>query len=436
MTGAEWVDRDGREHFQAADVVLVAANGVGTPRLLLNSADRNYPAGLANSSGLVGCNLMVHPVARVTGYFDEPLQSWQGQYGGLIQSLEFYGSDPARGFVRGSKWSLAPTGGPLNVALQQGRKSVVGAEHHRYMNERFGRGAAWIMLFEDLPDPANRVTLSSNVFDEAGMPAPKVSYALGANVLRMMEWNIERAAESLTEAGAWKLDVVRFRQNSHLMGTARMGDDPATSVVDRWCMSHDLPNLGIIDGSVFVTAGAVNPTTTIVALARRAVDHLIETKRDRPTVARLATRVADRAGGTAVSLGGVVAGKQGLAVLSPAQRNRLRVLADWIVPAASSMPAASQVGVEDRGADWVLTVRPDLVEPLERALRIRADELASLRRADGTAYDALVVTVLAAYYRDEEVRAAIGYPGQVASVVDSRAFPQYISEGLLDHLVR
>ena len=118
-TGATWIDRDGREHLEAAKVVVLAANAIGTARLLLLSASPAHPDGLANSSGLVGRRLMMHPFANVGGLFDEDLESWQGQFGCSIESFEFYETDERRGFVRGAKWGLAPTFGPINAAPAQ-----------------------------------------------------------------------------------------------------------------------------------------------------------------------------------------------------------------------------------------------------------------------------------------------------------------------------
>ena len=363
VTGAEWIDQTGNEHFQAADVVLCAANAVGTARLLLLSATAESPDGLANSSGLVGRRLMLHPVARVTGYFADEMQSWQGQYGGLIQSLQFYGTHPDRDFVRGSKWSLAPTGGPVGVALQKGRRAPLGADHHPYMQQRFGRGAAWIMLFEDLPNEANRIELSTTITDGSGVPAPKVTYRLEDNTARMMSWNIERARQSLSEAGATHHDVARFRNNSHLMGTARMGDDPRRSVVDRWGVAHDVANLGIIDGSVFVTAGAVNPTSTIAALALRSVDHLIAERRSVrvPEPARSFAVGAPRTEPHPVAL----VEQPGRHRLSGIERERLAGLADAMIPGDDAMPGATAVGVHQDLVDWALAARPDLINQVD-----------------------------------------------------------------------
>ena len=100
------------------------------------------------------------------------------------------------------------------------------------------------------------------------------------NARRMLDFHIEKASESLLEAGAYKVDVDRLMRYSgwHLLGTTRMGDDPATSVLDRWSRSHDVSNLYVVDGSCFVTSSGVNPTSTIVAIALRAADHIVETR--------------------------------------------------------------------------------------------------------------------------------------------------------------
>ena len=201
-TGADWVDRDGAEHHQRADVVLVAANGIGTPRLLLASADERHPDGLANSSGLVGRRLMLHPLATVQGVFPEPMQGWRAQNGALLQTLEFAHSDPSRGFVRGSTWGLGSSIGPLRTALGNRGSGVWGPAHHEHMAERLGRIGQWAILCEDLPEPENRVELHPTAVDSDGMPGVAVHYRLSENSRRMLEFMAERAAESLRAAGA------------------------------------------------------------------------------------------------------------------------------------------------------------------------------------------------------------------------------------------
>lgn len=282
-TGASWVDLDGDDHFQPARAVVLAANGIGTPRLLLMSASPAHPDGLANSSGLVGKRLMMHPFANVTGLFDDDLESWQGHFGCSIESFEFYETDERRGFVRGAKWGLAPTGGPINAALpSRAGEQVWGADHHLHVRNRLGRGASWGLFGEDLPDEANQVRLSHAATDSSGLPIPELHYEVSENSRRMLDFHIAKASESLVEAGAHTIETDQLMRYSgwHLLGTARMGTDPATSVVDEWNRSHDVPNLYVVDGSCFVTSGGVNPTSTICAIALRAADRMVATRHD------------------------------------------------------------------------------------------------------------------------------------------------------------
>jgi hypothetical protein len=230
-----------------------------------------------------------------------------------------------------------------------------------------------------------------------------------------------------------------FLPNGHLMGTARMGDDPGTSVVDRWGMTHDVPNLGIVDGSVFVTAGSANPTSTIAALSLRTAEHLVATRR---------WRTPPRGGPPARAVGAAVGttGPEPAAVRPPgpaldhAQRARLAALADDLVPPSESLPAPSAVGVHQRLVDRALDARPDLAAPLVRALEHPAGLdgealLAELQRHDRPAARALRTLVAATYYMAPEVRAALGYDGQEPSPATARDFPAWMEEGLLDHLL-
>lgn len=281
-TGAEYVTPEGDWHIMLADVVIMAANAIGTPRILLNSATPLHPDGLANSSGLVGKRLMVHPFANVMGYFDDDMESWQGHVGAKIACYEFYETDRDRCFVRGAKWSLAPTGGPLNAALPtRAGNDVWGEEHHHHVRRHLGRTIGWGIFGEDLPDEANCVRIDSNLTDSSGIPAPKLTYQVSDNSRALLDFHIDRAVESLQTAGAYDVATEALMRYSgwHLLGTTRMGDDPTDSVVDQFGRCHEIPNLFIVDGSVFVTSGGVNPTSTIAALALRSVEHLIANRR-------------------------------------------------------------------------------------------------------------------------------------------------------------
>ena len=274
--GALYYDADGDVQEQKAKAVVLACNGVGTPRLLLNSVSTRFPNGLANSSGLVGKNLMFHPYAMVTGVFDEDFESYKGPMGASLISQEFYETSASRNFVRGYAFQVARGLGPVSTARGGvgGQRLPWGAKHHEAMRERMGRTATIAVIGEDLPEEHNRVSLDGALVDGDGIPAPKVEYALSDNSRNMMEHGVRNASEALRAAGATRITANPLLRAAgwHLMGTARMGDDPSASVVKRSGQAHDVENLYVIDGSVFVTAGAVNPTSTIQAVALHMAD--------------------------------------------------------------------------------------------------------------------------------------------------------------------
>lgn len=444
--GAEWLDDGGVAHFQSADVVLLAANAIGTARLLLQSAERRFPDGLANRSGLVGRRLMLHPAALVTGYFPDPLDSWQGHFGSALQCLEFLESDLARGFRGGAKWALHPTGGPVMEAFPMLMRGRGGPGFHARLASRFGHGARWTILCEDLPSDDNRVELSPSLTDAHGLPAPKLRYRFGADVRANLDFNVARASEVFTDAGASEVEVMNpLGHNAHLLGTARMGSDPASSVVDQWCLSHDVPNLAVIDGSVFVTAGAVNPTSTIAAIALRAAEHLLEVRSDLPVPHQRSVHPVPAPPdapepATAEAATAEPASQAAAAELTEEHRARLASLADLLIPAEEPMPAASELGIHRELVDQVLRSRPDLGPSLRTALEWRPGEtdatqyFRSLAMADFSAYQALAEVVSGGYYLHPRARQLIGYPGQVARPVRPDPFPAYVGEGLLDHL--
>ncbi len=275
--GAIYYDADGVEQFQPAEVVILACNGVGTPRLLLNSASSRFPNGLANSSGLVGRNLMFHPYAQTYGYVEEPLDSNRAPPL-CLWSMEFYETDPKRDFVRGYSYQFGRGIGPVTEAIFSAADGRLpwGADHHRVYRRLVGRRIGMSAICEDLPEEHNRVTLDPVLKDGHGIPAPKVDYTISENSWRMMNHGIARAKEILTAAGATNIGVQSPILNGgwHLLGTARMGTDPARSVVNEWGRCHDVKNLFIVDGSIFVTSGGVNPTCTIQALALYIADSI------------------------------------------------------------------------------------------------------------------------------------------------------------------
>ncbi len=275
--GVVYYDADGTEHFQAAEVIILACNGVGTARLLLNSTSGRFPNGLANSSGLVGRNLMLHPYAQVYGYVEGETDSNRAPPT-CLWSKEFYETDLARGFVRGYMLQFNRGVGPIVEAVTSEAKGLLpwGAGHHAVFRRLNGHRLALSAACEDLPEEHNRVTLDPVLKDGNGIPAPRIDYEIGANTAKMMAHGLARATEVLEAAGARDICINSpiLYGGWHLLGTARMGTDPARSVVNEWGRAHDVKNLFIVDGSVFVTAGGVNPTSTIQAIALYIADQM------------------------------------------------------------------------------------------------------------------------------------------------------------------
>ncbi len=201
-------------------------------------------------------------------------------------SEEFAETNPARGFVNGFTLHICRLNGAGYQALgsHSGNVAPWGTGHHDWFARHFAHGMSLLVVCDDLPLPHNRVTLSDTCVDTSGLPAPKVAYEICKNDSRLLEFAVDRAVDLAGAMNAWDVRVNDHRNAEgrytppcfHWMGTARMGDDPATSVVTPWHQAWDCPNLYVIDGSVLVTGGAVNPTSTISALAYRAATRLAD----------------------------------------------------------------------------------------------------------------------------------------------------------------
>ena len=283
VTGASYFDERGVARHQPARAVILACNGIGTPRLLLLSSSDRHPNGLANVSGTVGKNLMFHVIAHVTASFDEDLKSYRGPGANILLSHEFYETDPLLDYVRGYQLQMVRGSGPASTAVGRMMQPVPwGKSHHESFAARFGKTATFAVTAEDLPEESNTVDLDPYLTDSSGIPAPRVRYRIGENTRRILDHGLRSAKRVFAEAGAVHVETMSLApaDGVHLLGTARMGVDPGTSVVDRWGQGHDADNLFVIDGSVFVTSGAVNPTPTIQALALRSADYIARERQD------------------------------------------------------------------------------------------------------------------------------------------------------------
>jgi len=267
-TGVEYL-REGRWQFQRAKHVVVAGYSIETPRLLLMSANSRFPDGLANSSGLVGKNLMTQANQAVYGSFDEEIRWYKGPPS-LALTEHWNYTDEGKDFFGGYCYMSQ---GPLPnawVAAQNGRGlwgDALASEMHKYNHQ-----AGLKIVGEMLPQERNRVTLADEK-DQYGLPIARVTYSWGDNDKRLIAHSLDFMERALAAAGG--KDIWReINDTCHLSGTARMGDDPATSVVNADCRSWDICNLWICDGSIFPTVGGVNPSLTIQAIASRTADRI------------------------------------------------------------------------------------------------------------------------------------------------------------------
>ena len=153
-----------------------------------------------------------------------------------------------------------------------------GPDFHKELRKRLSHSAMWGIICEDLPDEENRVVLDPVLQDSDGIPSPKIIYRMSENSRRLLQFHLARARESLETAGAYQTVVAPLIRETgwHLLGTAKMGYNPETSVVNAWGRCHEVANLYIFDGSIWPTSSGMNPTATIAALALRCAEHLVE----------------------------------------------------------------------------------------------------------------------------------------------------------------
>jgi choline dehydrogenase-like flavoprotein len=270
VAGVSYFDPDGSQREQRAKVVLVCGYAIETPRLLLNSACPGFENGLANSSGTLGKYLMVQIGNVVLGRFPDLVRMYKAPPAHALTE-EFYETNPKNDFARGF---AIQTVGPLPIAFAKQMMVAKGAwgwGMRRVMMD-YNHWAALGVLGEILPWEDNRVELANDT-DQYGLRVAKVTFRLHDNDKKVSQAGTDKVTEVLYAAGAQ--EVVEEPRYAHLVGGARMGNDPASSVTDKWGRTHDIANLFVCDGSLLPTQGSANPGLTIQALAARTADFLI-----------------------------------------------------------------------------------------------------------------------------------------------------------------
>ncbi|MBF0501819.1 MAG: GMC family oxidoreductase [Candidatus Riflebacteria bacterium] len=265
-----------RQFFIGAKVVVLAASAIQTARLLLFSTSRFFPNGLANSSGMVGKNLMFHLTQKQRALFPE---EFPFRLNKLIGFNDYYDpdfhKDPWVNFCSihaGSRW------GPLKFAQQSHGwgtsfiESIADTYPHTMMLQ---------IMIEDLPQESNRVVLHETDIDAFGVPRAKVIHQYHQSDRAAATVTLTRARQILEASGAvrlWDEDIphdVTDDYTYHIMGTCRFGHTDRDSVLNKFCQAHSVKNLFVIDGSWLPTCGGLNPTLTYQANGYRVGEYIV-----------------------------------------------------------------------------------------------------------------------------------------------------------------
>ncbi len=282
-TGVHYVDSVTRNHREVlGKIVVLCAGTLESTRILLNSTSSLYPGGIANGSGVVGHYLMDHvggggasgslpmldsknmePDGRANGIYIARFRNLKTEHGRFIRGYGFQGG-AGQSLWEHSKY--APGFG------SQFKKTV--RENHPWGIGIGGFG-------ECLARYENHVRLDKDVVDAWGIPVLHIEASFGDNEREMVKDMGDTAAEMLHAAGVQNVQVSHGPISTpgiliHEVGTARMGSDPKTSVLNKFNQAHEVKNLFVTDGASYVSSGNQNPTLTMMALTARACDYMAE----------------------------------------------------------------------------------------------------------------------------------------------------------------
>jgi gluconate 2-dehydrogenase alpha chain len=275
---------DGEEYIQPAKVVLLAAYTYENTRLLLLSKSKAFPAGLSNNHGQVGRHYFSHAQGGgVTALFPFNLNSWYGLPAQGTAVDEFADDNFDHGaldFIGGGNLWIYSDRRPIGAANMStfGRAPGWGAPWKAFVKENADRVNSAYLQKTTLPYEGNVLDLDPEVKDPLGFPVCRITADYQDNERRINNYIQDRMEQWYRAAGAVAIQrnpLGTMGPSTHTYGGTRMGDNAETNVVNRWGFSHEVPNLGLLGGSVMGTSGARNPTLTLQALAWRTADHLV-----------------------------------------------------------------------------------------------------------------------------------------------------------------
>lgn len=261
------VTRNGERLELSADIVVVSCGAINSAALLLRSASDKHPNGLANGSDMVGRHYMAHNNSALLAVSKKPNPT---KFGKTLALNDFYWGDDDFPYPMGHIQMLGKSDA---LTLKDGAPSFapglaldVVAKHSMDF---------W-MTTEDLPDPENRVTLTSDGNIQIHYTENNVE--AHHRLEKKLKWILEHVGcePSIIPNNIYLGKKIPLAGTAHQCGTIRFGHDPKTSVLDPYCRTHEVENLYVVDGSFFPSSSAVNPALTIMAMALRVGDHLME----------------------------------------------------------------------------------------------------------------------------------------------------------------
>jgi choline dehydrogenase-like flavoprotein len=269
-TGVEYYTPAGERVVQPASAVVLCAFTVENARILLNSANKDHPHGLGNSSGLVGRYLMVHPAVGINGMFPDDMQNYLGATGGQIFCQDPFAKNSDPGGAFGSRqWEIGLALKPndlLGIAMTN--PTVFGADLHKFMQDGARFMGSMVGVCEDEPLKENRIELAAQK-DKYGLPLAHIAYRMSDEGRKLWQTAAAEGVKIFKAGGAreaWHSPP----GGQHIMGGTILGKDPANSVLSADSQSHDVPNLFVGGPGVFPTSSSVNSTFTAHAVAMKA----------------------------------------------------------------------------------------------------------------------------------------------------------------------
>ena len=279
VTGVQYFDRENKGQIQTADMVILAASATETARLMLNSSTDQFPKGLGNNHDWVGRNLQGHAYTGAFGVFDYEITDFAGP-GATFGFCDYnhHNDGIVGGGLLCNEFNAMPY---LYTGIRPPGAARWGREHKDFQMRNIKRTAGLHGPIQEMPNFSSRLTVDPSVKDYWGIPVVALSGSRHPLDHENCKWLSEKAEQIIKEAGAmqtWQSVGGRgLSGGQHQSGTARMGDDPLTSVCNRYGQVHDIDNLFVADASLHVTNAGFNPVLTIMALGYWVSDYIART---------------------------------------------------------------------------------------------------------------------------------------------------------------